>query len=551
MDGADLERRISLLRSVLGTMVALAFLGFAVSLFDSRNSPVVSVLFYTPIVLAIYSLRRHVRPANVTAAAWTAVLFFWAIISFAVLVFGGLQGGNAATFGVCVIMAGELVGGGAAVALAVASSAWCAFIALLELRGLLPTPLGPYSPLNAWAAVTITLALTSVLVRNSLRSMEKAHADVVASAAQRDEALRRSIQAQKMEVVGNLASGVAHDFNNLLSIICSVSDALKEELGSTAAGASELLQELDEAASRAVLLTRQLTSFGRNKPVELTRVDLGELVRAFAPMAPRLLGSTVTVHTETITNAFVMASRAGVEQLLLNLTVNAREAMPRGGRFSVVMRATDDRVELVVSDTGIGMDAATLARVFDPFFTTKTAGTGLGLATVRDIVARSQGTVTATSEVGRGTSFCVSLPMLPAAAAPRAATLPTVAVVGVAGLRRLLLAEDDPLVRRATVRVLEQAGLDVVAVSNGAEALALLSGPHDFACLVSDIAMPELDGEALATRLGQLGVDIPIVLMSGNRVPSPGLLGPRCTFIEKPVDRGALLAAIARVAQPS
>jgi CheY-like chemotaxis protein len=226
---------------------------------------------------------------------------------------------------------------------------------------------------------------------------------------------------------------------------------------------------------------------------------------------------------------------------------------------------------VAVKDTGVGMDAPTRARIFEPFFTTKSTGTGLGLATVRERLVEFGGTITVESERGAGSVFALRLaravsapassstsrsapastptsasttrsaPASPAALPPAGAEASPPAAV------RLLLVDDDAFVRRAMTRLLEQSGFEVVAVSNGAEALALLEREHAFACVVSDVVMPVLDGEALAARLSELDPSLPLVLMSGNRQPPASLLGPRRGFVDKPVDRKALLDTIRRV----
>jgi signal transduction histidine kinase/ActR/RegA family two-component response regulator len=463
------------------------------------------------------------------------------------------------------MLIGTVVSGRAGLTLAIVSSVWCGFVALLELRHALPPQLGPsYSPINAWSAVTVTLIFAMVLLRNGLDSLRAMHAQQVILAAQRDEALRRSIQSQKMELVGNLAGGVAHDFNNLLSVIGSVSELLRSELGGREAE-REMLDDLDEATSRAVLMTRQLLSFTRTEPSELSDVDVGEEVRAIAPMLRRLVGPAIAVDIEAPQGAIVRATRVGLEQVLLNLAVNARDAMPSGGTLGIHVQVDEDAVRVAVKDTGVGMDEPTRARIFEPFFTTKSTGTGLGLATVRERVVEFGGTITVESERGAGSVFALRLTRAagapassttsrsatasaPASAASAPASLPPAADgPSPTTAARLLLVDDDAFVRRAMTRLLEQSGFEVVAVSNGAEALALLEREHAFACVVSDVVMPVLDGEALATRLSALDPSLPLVLMSGNRQPSASLLGPRRGFVDKPVDRKALLDTIRRV----
>ncbi|MFT3708228.1 MAG: ATP-binding protein [Archangium sp.] len=515
----------------------MGVLGFVGSLFDARNDIRVSIGFYVPILVGVAVLWWLTRRGQVLVAAWSLSIFFWLVIAFVTLEFGGLQGHNGASFVVISMLMGTIVSGRAGIAAAVISAVWCGIVAYLEHHNLLPPQLGPtYSPTNAWTALSVTLVIAAVLNSYSLNSVQRA-------AAERDEALRRSIAAQKMEVVGKLASGVAHDFNNLLMVISATSEQLRrshDELERR-----ELLRDLDEATARATLMTRQLLSFGRSQTAAgLTRVDVTEAVRAFGTMLPRLLGSKITVAVNAETSCFANANRAGLEQILLNLAVNARDAMPDGGTLTITLSTDAENVRLDFADTGVGMDPTTLEHIFQPFFTTRASGTGLGLATVHDRVIQFGGVVKAKSEPGKGTVFTVTLPRLegtsstPVAAASSPSITPTQA-------RKLLLVEDDARVRRSVAGLLEQAGFEVIAVSNGAEALQLLSAPHSFVCVVSDISMPVLDGDALARKLETLTPDLPVVLMSGNRAPAGfDARGGKRVFVEKPASREALLAAL-------
>jgi len=545
-------RKTLFLRSVLRTLVLLAALGFIASLFDSRNNVYVGVAFYAPIFLGIYGLHFALRRGRVLLAAWSVSVFFWVIIAIVTLFFGGLQGQNAGTFVVCTMLIGSVVGGRAAIGLAAISCAWCAFIAILEREHALPPQLGPsYSPINAWSALTVSIILTTVLMRKALESLREMHAKAVASAAERDEALRRSIQAQKMELVGNLAGGVAHDFNNLLSVISSVSEGLRSAHDPARVEEAEMLDELDDATSRAVLITRQLLSFGRSQHDVMADVDLDEQVRAMAPMLERLMGPNITVEVQSDPAAVVRATRVGLEQVLLNLAVNARESMPEGGSLRVEVHVEPETVRLLVKDTGIGMDAATKERIFAPFYTTKASGTGLGLATVREKVEQFGGAITVDTAPGRGSTFEIRLTRAAGVSLPEPPPpSPVVVSSSASTMARLLVVDDDATVRRAFARLLEQAGFEVVAVTNGAEAIALLERPHEFACVISDLAMPVLDGAGLAARLTELEPTLPLVLMSGNRVPEEHLLGPRRLFLEKPVARATLLRAIEQVRGP-
>jgi signal transduction histidine kinase len=418
-------------------------------------------------------------------------------------------------------------------------------VAALEIGGWLPEQLSGYRPLNAWTAATITLVLTSVLLRGALESLEAMNRREQAAARERDEALRRSIHSQKLEVVGTLTAGVAHDFNNLLMVIGGASEVLRARVAPDS-GTAAVFDDLDAATSRAALMTRQLLAFGRTPKDEAIAVDLGEFLRASATMLPRLLGSPITLQVDAAPGCRVLAAPAGLEQIVLNLAVNARDAMPEGGTLQLVVAAKGDEVELSATDTGVGMDEATRARIFEPFFTTKTTGTGLGLATARELVTRFGGTIAAVSEPGRGTTFTVRLPRVSGDAGQTRGRARRAPEVSEHAVRRVLLVEDDRLVRRSTTRLLEREGFEVIAVADGEEALALLASAPEVACVVSDVSMPRMDGETLARELAARRPDLPVLLVSGNHEPKPPAPGgPRRGFLDKPFDGPKLREAIA------
>jgi signal transduction histidine kinase len=405
----ETTRRARLLLLIARVMFGIAAAAMTVALTEPANDWRVTLAFYGSVFVGVCGLAALVQRGLVEIAGWVTSLFFWTLISVVTLFFGGLQGQNAGTFCVAVLLMGTLVSGRAAFGLALVSSLWCAFVGWLELEGRLPAQLGVYSVRNGWTALTVTLTFTSVLLWSALDSLQQLHRKAEAAAQARDEALRRSIQAQKMELVGTLASGLAHDFNNLLTVVGSASSALREQHG-TDAESAESLADLDAATSRASLLTRQLLGFGRAQVEELSPVDLGALVRATAAMLPRLLGRRIEFVVEVAEGCVVTAAPAGIEQIVLNLAVNARDAMPEGGTFRLVVKAREEVIELEASDTGAGMDEATQARVFEPFFTTKRTGTGLGLATVRELVTRFRATIELQSAKGQGTTFRLRFP---------------------------------------------------------------------------------------------------------------------------------------------
>jgi len=544
----DDARRARELKRLLAAMAALAVLGIASSLLEPKNSVTATLFFYGVVLAWLMGAGLFLRRGRVVVAGWVLSLFFWMLIAVVTLLFGGLKGGNASSFTVCILLLGGIVSGRAAVIMAFVTAAWCALVAFLELHQLLPTPISPYSPINAWAALTITVLLTAVLLRSSLESLRQVHARAEQAARERDEALRRSIQGQKMELVGNLTSGIAHDFNNLLTVMCNVSELLRAEGHADQPDVATLLDDLDEATSRATLMTGQLLSLGRAPIGGSEILDVSSVVKGLARMLPRLLGANIHLEVDAPRPALVQASPPALQQIVLNLAVNAKDAMPEGGRLRIAVECQGDEVLLITEDNGVGMDEATRAHIFEPFFTTKASGTGLGLATVRELAGRYGATIAVTSAAGRGARFEVRFPKRAPAPEARRAAVPSDRPPPALSQRRLLLVEDDQLVRRSLTRWLISDGFEVVAVADGEEALSVLKAAGDIVCVVSDIVMPGLDGERLAAALAEQRPELPVVLVSGNRIPGRDFTdSPLRAFVPKPLNQSDLLRAITRM----
>ena len=359
------------------------------------------------------------------------------------------------------------------------------------------------------------------------------------------------LQAQKMEAVGRLAGGVAHDFNNLLTVILSYSDLLLEDLPPEIPDRADVA-EIRKAAVAASSLTRQLLAFSRQQVLEPRVLDVNTVVASTEKLLTRLLGEDVSLTT-TLAAALgaVKVDPGQLEQIIMNLAVNARDAMPRGGRLSIETANVEmdesyvhghplarpgHYVMLAVSDTGTGMDAATQARIFEPFFTTKEAGkgTGLGLATVYGIVRQSSGFIWVYSEPGHGTSFKIYLPRVDEPVSPAGAPAPQV----VGGSETVLVVEDVAAVRAVTRQMLERQGYCVLEAANGATALSL-ARQHQSAIhlLVTDVVMPEVSGRELADQLVQLRPDMRVLFMSGytdDAVVRHGILQEGIAYLQKP-----------------
>ena len=377
--------------------------------------------------------------------------------------------------------------------------------------------------------------------------------------------------AQKMEAVGKLAGGVAHDFNNLLTVILAYGNMLAAQLPAGSDGRFGA-DEIVSAAQRAARLTHQLLAFSRKQVLDPRALHLNEVVQGMEGLLARLIGSNIQTISELAADlAECVADHGQVEQVLMNLAVNARDAMPDGGTLGISTRTVTIDVPAIadgaapgpgryvmlsVRDTGIGMDDATRARIFDPFFTTKEVGrgTGLGLSTVYGIIKQSGGGITVESAPGRGSTFRAYFPVASAAALPhlratteKARSRPsTQPVDGV-----ILVADDNPQVRGVTRTFLERRGYTVLEAENGQEALSLLAdSTRRVDLVVSDIVMPVLGGLQLVQRLGDLRPDTRVLLVSGytaDAVIQRGGLPAGIAFLEKPFSEEALLESVAEL----
>jgi len=541
-------RLLFILAVAVGITIALAFL-------EPSNDPRITLMVQGAVAAFVALGAWLHRRGHARAAAWVVSGTFWIVVCVSTWFFGGLEYELAASYIVSVMVAGATLGARPALGFATASMVASTLVLLAHRRGFLPEPVEPPSVVNAWISITISLILTSYLLHVSLLALHEAVTRAFRLALEKDQVRDRFLQAQKMEPVGRLAGGVAHDFNNLLSVIGGVASLLREEV-SGARGAETLLDDLDDAATRMAQMTGQLLAFSRARAPTEEVLDLGGALRNLAPLLSRLMGDDVRVVLEAPPEVFALrADRARLEQVFLNLAVNAREAMPDGGTFTLAVRgATRDGgewVDVTVTDSGHGMDAATLAAVFEPFFTTKPTGTGLGLATVHDVVEGFGGVVRVQSTPGVGTTFHIELPRA-SAEDLLASPVPLPAIGPAEG--RVLLVEDHELVRRTTRRALETAGYEVTAVLDGAEALALMESGASFDVIVSDVMMPRLTGVELARRLGAEGDRTPIVLMSGNVTDLPVSLASMSSgvrFLAKPFSHTELLATVAEVLRPS
>jgi two-component system cell cycle sensor histidine kinase/response regulator CckA len=384
-----------------------------------------------------------------------------------------------------------------------------------------------------------------------------------------EEALRKTEEqlrhAQKMEAVGRLAGGVAHDFNNLLSVILSCAQFLLDDLQPVEPMREEA-EQIRKAAGRAADLTRQLLTFSRQQVLEPKVIDLNDVLVHMDRMFQRIIGGDVQLVLVCAPElGRVRADPGSLEQVIMNLVVNARDAMPGGGKLTMetanVMIDEESAREhlgakpgpyvmLAVSDTGIGMDRATQARIFDPFFTTKEIGkgTGLGLSTVFGIVQQSGGSIWVYSEPGKGTSFKVYLPRVDGAvdevrSVERPSTL--------RGSETVLLVEDDEQVRAVARGILRRHGYHVLEASNGGEAMLLCEAhPRPIHLLISDVVMPHMSGPELARRLAEARPEMKVLCMSGyadDSVVRHGVVKSDIAYLQKPITLETLTRKVREV----
>jgi len=373
-------------------------------------------------------------------------------------------------------------------------------------------------------------------------------------------------QAQKMEAVGRLAGGIAHDFNNILTAITGHADLLLEDLGHHDPRRADV-DEIRRSAERAAGLTRQLLAFSRQQVLQPKVVDLNALVLDMDKLLRRLIGEDVELATALDPGlGRVTADPGQLEQVIVNLAVNARDAMPQGGKLTLETRNIDldssytlehslvkpgPYVQLTVSDSGIGMDEETQAHAFEPFFTTKPRGqgTGLGLAMVYGTVKQSGGFIWVYSEPGRGATFKIYLPRVDApvesAAPPAPVERPP------RGSETVLLAEDEPAVRAIARQALERQGYTVLAAPSGADALAL-AAQHGATIhlLLTDVVMPGMSGRDLADRLTAQRPGIRVLYISGytdNAIVRHGMLEPGLAYLQKPFRPDALVRKVREV----
>ena len=386
-------------------------------------------------------------------------------------------------------------------------------------------------------------------VRARTADLRDANASLEREIQERSVAEAQLRQAQKMEAIGQLTGGIAHDFNNMLAVIVGGIELAKRKAAQPDQSARHLDRAM-EGADRAVALTRRLLSFARSEPANARPISLTDVVTGLSDMVERTLDERIRV-TLTLDPALraTRIDRHQIENAILNLVVNARDAMPTGGELTITTKnrlGAVDRVELCVSDSGQGMDEATRERALEPFFTTKAAGhgTGLGLSQIFGLVNAAGGQMELDSTPGAGTCVRLLFPAVAADPAPVIDALEPARSENLVERRRVLVVEDDGRVRRATVSALEEIGHRVMACSDGSAALALVRGDTAVDLIVSDVVMPGLSGPELANALEECARPVPILFVTGYAATEAGDRLNQHRVLRKPFTIAQLSSAV-------
>ena len=375
----------------------------------------------------------------------------------------------------------------------------------------------------------------------------------------RDITVRRKdeelvLQKQKMEAVGLLASGIAHDFNNVMTVILGYTDLTLNELP---AGhpLCKRLEAIRHAGEHATLLTKRLLATSRRQQVKPTVLDVNTIVRNLSVILRRVLGQNIELTLNLAPNLQnIRADANQIEQILLNLAVNARDATPSGGKLIFETRDESSSVVLSVIDTGVGMNDEIKARIFEPFFTTKAAGkgVGLGLATVQDIVSKTHGTISVTSAPGKGTTFNVAFPAVQPAAHPKSST--GIATLPI-GTETILIVDDELGVRNFVSEVLASCGYTVLCAKDVDDAIFLAQRhASTINLIITDVMLPKLDGFSLARQLSEIVKGVPIIYITGYSSPDLKEFGIRVEtdMLLKPITPAALATRVRqKLGQPA
>lgn len=521
------------------------------------------------IVVALVLLHRGwVTPAAAVLSIGGLVLMLWAC-----LIAGGVQSPQLSMAVLVIMLTGFTWSSRAAIWMAFATSAALLGLEWARGAGLTPDIQASASPFTIWASLTSVLALSAVFLHFFVRAMHAARDEAATKSLRLEEEMLRREEiedslhrAQKLEALGRLTGGIAHDFNNILTVLLADSELLQEHARTGQPLTEDQVEQIEEIRSsseRAAALTAQLLAFARQSSGTPESVSLDATVAKLEPMLSRLIRENIQIRvTLGAPESAVRIDSGQLERVVLNLVLNARDAMPEGGKLTLTTRRTQvetpepdssptgragPHVVLEISDQGAGIEPDHLDRIFDPFFSTKAIGygTGLGLSSVHGIVGQAGGHIAVHSRLGHGTSFRVYLPEFRLDPEPG-----TVAPPRRDADRKgtILLVEDDGGVRRVTLRILEAAGYEVVEASGPLRALQLLRQHREpIDLLLSDVVMPDLDGRDLAEQVAAARPGIRVLLVSGYTPGEIAARGDRPSFelLQKPFTADELLGRIA------
>ena len=373
----------------------------------------------------------------------------------------------------------------------------------------------------------------------------------------------QATRAQKMEIFGHLAGGLAHDFNNILTVIMANSGLILQKL-QPGSPIQQYAEQIEHSAGRASALVRQLLIFSRHEPLQPVVLDLNNIVEGTLKLLHRLLPETIELKVAASPHAaHIQADRGCVEQVLMNLVINARDALPTGGKITLAtgrvsmegenaVPGGEHYISLTVSDTGFGMTEAIKARLFEPFFTTKPegVGTGLGLVTCQRIISEIGGCILAESEQGKGTTFTI---LIPEVDMPLSAQIHMPADEAVpSGSETLLIVEDDPAVRHLAVSLLQARGFEVLSAGTGKEALDILLAERDspIRLVITDVIMPQMSGQDLARAVASTAQGVKVLFTSGysdDTIAPHGVLRPGVRFLRKPYTQADLVGKVREI----
>ena len=573
----DKTRIANLLSIILLTIFIIALVRTILALLLEKNAfrLVLNMDYILMVMILIILIIMHKGFVQLACFVFTA--YQWFIMAWLTLNYGGLSVSAFSFFIFVIIAAGLLLGGKWAIRYALLSIIYGILLLSLEKNGII-IPVEESSEI-AFMTIVPSFITTAVMVflyhrdittallqaRQNASEIIKTNLQLNKEVASRKMIEEKLTQSQKMEAIGQLAGGVAHDFNNILTVINGYAEILlKLDLPESLYGP---IKEIQTAGIRASRLTSQLLAFSRKQIIQPRIINLNIIIKDQINMLRRLLGEDVEISTLPDTDLRPIKADPGqVEQVIMNISINARDAMPTGGKLifetkNVEFDQDSDEKHpdvkpgkftmLSISDTGIGMDKNTRSHIFEPFFTTKgrDKGTGLGLATVYGIIRQNDGFITVKSEVQNGSSFKIYLPSVDSK--DDSSEAESSREIDLSGTEKILLVEDDPGVRNVTKSTLQKYGYTVVTASNGEEAIRTYNKHNGkFDLLLTDVIMPLMSGRELAEALHKKNNNLKILYFSGytdDSIVRHGIISEGMEFIQKPYTHAELAKKVKTV----